>query len=179
MDYYSNKLCLAQVDKKDNILGKIERWEAHKKAILHRGFTVILFYNNKVVLQHRKHPAFDNFWDLTFSSHQMYLDDDRLQDDLSSIYETSKREWNIDNKGFVAKPKFLGKIYYKSKDPKSIYSEHEIDYIFSCKLRDKPIPNLDYSYGYDLINPLKIKKLESSINFAPWVNKILEKINFS
>jgi len=57
MDYYKKELFLAEVDKDDNVIGKIERWKAHKEAVLHRGFTTILTHQNKIVLQHRKHLA--------------------------------------------------------------------------------------------------------------------------
>src|SRR5574340_877974 len=157
MNYYSNRLYLAEVDTSDQITGKVERWLAHEKGILHRGFTVILFYDNRMVLQHRKHPAFDKFWDLTFSSHQIYLNDGRLQDNSDAIYETLKREGNIDKNGLINEPQFLGKIYYKAKDPQSIYTEQEIDYIYSAKLKEKPNPNLEYAYGFKLLDKMKIE----------------------
>ncbi len=174
MNYYSNKLYLAEVDNNDQIIGKVERWEAHEKGILHRGFTVVLFYDGKIVLQHRKHPAFDGYWDMTFSSHQIYLNNDRLQDNLDAIYETLKREWNVDKNGLINEPMFLGKIYYKAKDPKSIYTEHEIDYIYSAKLKDDPHPNLDYAYGSQLIDKLEIKNLKLKIKLAPWIKIMLD-----
>lgn len=177
MNYYSKRLFLAKVDKNDKILGKIERWEGHKKGILHRGFTVILFYDGKIVLQHRKHPAFDKFYDLTFSSHQIYLHHDRLQDSLDAVYEALKREWQVEKEGLKNEPKFLGKIYYKARDTKSIYTEHEIDYIYCAKLKKLPNPNPDFAYGFKLIKKFKIKNLKFKINFAPWVEKIIEEVS--
>src|SRR3989338_8675413 len=72
MDYYKQQQFLAQVDENDKILGKIEKWDCHKKGILHRGYTCILIYQNSFVLQHRKHPVFDGVFDLSFSSHPVY-----------------------------------------------------------------------------------------------------------
>ncbi len=40
MDYLNQKLDLNKVNKKDEVLGKVERWIAHQEGILHRGFTV-------------------------------------------------------------------------------------------------------------------------------------------
>ena len=71
MDYYKQKQFLAQVDKNDRILGKIEKWEAHKKGVLHRGYTCILIYKGSYIFQHRKHPVFDGVFDLSFSSHPL------------------------------------------------------------------------------------------------------------
>jgi len=178
MKYYQKKLFLAEVDKSDNIIGKIERWQAHKEGILHRGFTAILTYQDNIVLQHRKHLAFDGYYDLTFSSHQIYKNE-KLQTDLEAIYETLKREWNIDKTGLVNEPKFLGKFYYKAKDSQSIYTEHEIDYIYKTELKALPTPNFDFAYGFKLINKLKTRNLKLEIgNFkkAPWVKEIIKMI---
>lgn len=183
MDYYKKRLFLAEVDKKDNIIGKIERWQAHRDGILHRGFTTILTYQNNIVLQHRKHLAFDRYFDLTFSSHQIYING-RLQTDLEAINETLKREWNIDGSGLINEPKFLKKFYYKAKDPQSIFAEHEIDYIYQAELKDPPIPNPDFAYGFKLIKNFlaleaseKWAKLEiRNFKIAPWVSEIIKMI---
>lgn len=171
MDYYKKELLLAEVDKDDNVIGKIERWKAHKDVILHRGFTAILTYQNKIVLQHRKHLAFDRYFDLTFSSHQIYVHD-VLQTDEDAINDTLKREWNIDPSGIKNIPKYLGKFYYKAKDPNSIFTEHEIDYIYIGELKNIPNPNPDFAYGYELVDKLQIKNFKT----APWVKEIVTMI---
>jgi isopentenyldiphosphate isomerase len=173
MDYYKKKLFLAKVDKNDNVVGKIERWKAHQDGILHRGFTAVLTYENSFVVQHRKHLAFDRFYDLTFSSHQIYTND-VLQTDLEAIDQTLKREWNIDRSGLTETPKFLNKFYYKAKDPNSIFTEHEIDYIYQAGLKNLPTPNLDFAYGYSLRRKEQI--LRSELAFAPWVKDIINTI---
>ncbi len=175
MKYYTDKLYLAQVDKNDNVTGQVERWEAHKKGILHRGFTVILFYGDKIVLQHRRHPAFDKFWDLSFSSHQIYKNNS-LQNNREAIGETLKREWNIDKNGLKRAVQFLGKIYYRAKDPNSIYTEHEFDYIYSAELKNTPNPNSNYAYGFELIDNSEFSILNSKFSLTPWVEKIIAEI---
>jgi len=169
MEYYQQKLLLAKVDKNDNIIGKIERWQAHRDGALHRGFTVILTYKNNIVLQHRKHLAFDGYFDLTFSSHQVYKNK-KLQTDLEAIYETLKREWNIDKTGLIDEPKFIDKFYYKAKDPNSIFTEHEIDYIYQAELKSLPIPNFDFAHGFKLVDKLQIKNFKT----APWADNIIK-----
>lgn len=169
MNYYKKRLFLAEVDKNDNIIGKIERWQAHKEGILHRGFTAILTYQDNIVLQHRNHPAFDGCFDLTFSSHQVYKNG-KLQNDIDAIYETLKREWGVDKTGLIDKPKFLGKFYYKAKDPQSIFAEHEIDYIYQAELKNLPMPNSDFAYGFELVGKEEIKNYK----IAPWVKDIIK-----
>lgn len=182
MDYYKAVQFLAVVDRKDNIIGKMEKWEAHKKGILHRGYTAILEFENKIILQHRKHPVFDDVYDLSFSSHQFYQGE-KLQTDEEAIYEGLKREWNIQEfeislpAGKAGNLKFLTKVYYKSKDTNSEYSEHEIDYIYLVHLNKSPVANPDFAYGQIAVDKKnlvsEIRKLQ--LNLAPWVEKILEK----
>lgn len=168
MNYYKKKLFLAEVDKNDNVIGKIERWKAHQDGILHRGFTAVLTYENSFVIQHRRHLAFDGFYDLTFSSHQIYSDD-VLQTDLEAIDQTLKREWNIDRSGLTGTLKFLNKFYYKAKDPNSIFTEHEIDYIYQAGLKNPPNPNPEFAYGYKLVD----KKDIENFKIAPWTKEIV------
>ena len=145
MDYYKAVQFLAVVDRKDNIIGKMEKWEAHKKGVLHRGYTAILEFENNIVLQHRKHPVFDGVYDLSFSSHQFYQGE-RLQTDEEAIYEGLKREWGVE-KFEIRSLKYLNNVYYKEKDKNSEYFEHEIDYIYVGKLNKMPTANPDFAYG--------------------------------
>ncbi|HVZ67398.1 MAG TPA: hypothetical protein VG917_03980, partial [Patescibacteria group bacterium] len=65
MNHYKKKIMIATCDKQGNITGEIERWEAHKKGILHRAFTLALIYKGKYIVQHRKHPLFNGTFDIT------------------------------------------------------------------------------------------------------------------
>lgn len=175
-NYYKQKQMIAKVDRKGNIIGKVEKWEAHKKGILHLGFTVILIYKGYYVIQHRKHPAFDGVFDLTFSSHQIFTKNG-LQKTLESVLDALKRECHIDGKDLVSKPKNLGSLYYKAKDPKSEFTEHEIDEILIIKIKHLPSPNLNFAYGYSLVKKGELINKRGRIyqNLAPWVKVMLEK----
>jgi isopentenyldiphosphate isomerase len=175
--YYTQKIFLAAVDKEDIILRPVERWEAHKNGILHRGFTVIMMEHGKYILQHRKNPVFDNTWDFSFSSHQLY-ENNTLISDVESIERSLKREWNIDPDIVLTTSKLLGKVYYKAQDLKSVYTEHEIDYVYFLELKEQPAPNLDFCYGYELIDggPGLETRL-SEYTLSPWVQTILEEIS--
>lgn len=178
MNYYKQIQYLAEVDKDNNILGKIEKWQAHKNNILHRGFTAILYFQNQVILQHRKHPVFDKVYDFSFSSHQIYIND-KLQDDTLAIYNGLKREWNLNIGDLIQPPEFITKFYYQAKDQNSQYFEHEIDYIYKVKLKKLPKPDLKYADGMEIIDQSKIKALPQLFpNLAPWVKIITLDKNF-
>lgn len=175
MDYYKKKQLLALVDENDKITGKLDKWEAHKKGLLHRGFTVCLYYKDQIILQHRKHPVFDGVYDLTFSSHPVYKND-TIQDNLDAVYESLLREWNIKKEDLLYEPIQKGPFYYKAKDPRSDYTEHEMCSLYISEIVTLPSPNLDFAYGFSFVPKDKIIKNELPIitSFAPWVPKLLE-----
>lgn len=173
-DYLKKELFIPLVDKDDTALGKIERWEAHKKGILHRAFTLRLVYKNNYVLQHRKHIVFDGYFDATLSSHQLWLEEEkRFQTMEEAMYYTLEREWGVLKKDLMDTPKLIEKIYYKAQDKISSLIEHEIDYVYEAEIKALKKPNLDYAYGYVAIPKDKYndKKFEARSLFAPWIKE--------
>ena len=173
--YYKEKQIIAKVDKTGKVIGKIEKWEAHRKGILHKALTVALIYKDFYIIQHRKHPAFNGVLDITSSSHQLFIKD-KLQATIDATYLTLEREWNITKKDLIRQPKNLGSVYYKAKDKKSIYTEHEVCEILIAELKKLPTPNYDFAYGYSLIKKKDLINKNSRIyeNLAPWVKKTIE-----
>ncbi len=174
LDYYQQKQIIAGVDKNGNVIGKIEKWEAHRKGIPHKALTVALVYNGQFVVQHRKHPAFDGVFDITSSSHQIYVNG-KLQTTPEATYDCLKREWDLE-KNDLGELKNLGTIYYKAKDPKSIYTEHEMCEILIAEIKSKPNPNPDFAYGFSLASKQELQNTNSEIykHLAPWVKKMIE-----
>lgn len=174
MDYYDKVQYIAQVNKLGEILGKVEKWEAHKKGILHKAFSVTLQYKDYYIIQHRKHPVFDGVYDLSCSSHPIYKGN-KLEEDEDAVIKTLKREWNITKKDIKGRIQNIGVIYYKAKDPKSRYTEHEVCDQFLVQLKTLPKPMLQYSYGYSLVTREEIQKKKSRIyeNLAPWSKKVV------
>ncbi|HRN96723.1 MAG TPA: hypothetical protein PLD54_04715 [Candidatus Levybacteria bacterium] len=172
MDYYKKEQFIAQVDKKGNVLGSIEKWDAHKKGILHKAFSATLIYKDLYVLQHRKHPVFDGVFDLSCSSHQLFKRN-TLEPDIDAVLKTLKREWKIDKTNISGKIQNIGVTYYKEKDEKSKYIEHELCDQFLIKLKKLPTINPLYSYGYSLVTLEELKNKRSRIwnNLAPWSKK--------
>lgn len=173
MDYYKDIKHIAQVDSNDTILGKIERWEAHEKGILHRAITVAVFYQEYAILQHRKHPVFDNVFDLTISSHQLY--EDTMQSDEEAIEQTLRRELDLAIPDLEEQPRSQGSIMYNAKDPQSKYIEHEVCHIYTCRTKTVPRINLDFAYGYSLQKMSDIINHHSPLHaiLAPWVKEMI------
>lgn len=177
MDYYKKKQFIAEVNEKDEVVGQVEKWDAHKKGILHRGYTAIITFEDQLVLQHRKHPVFDNVFDFSFSSHQLYIED-KLQEDVVAILDGLQREWGIHAEDIVEDITFSKKVQYKAFDDVSGYYEYEIDRIYTVELAKMPSPNHEFAYGYYTVHKNYAEKLEDprvQSLLAPWVNAMLIK----
>lgn len=175
MKYYDDLQYIARVDSQDTIIDRVERWEAHTKGLLHRAITVAVYYQDFAILQHRKHPVFDNVFDLTVSSHQLY--DKEIESDESTIMRTLERELTIKRSDLEGKPKYEGNVIYQAQDPNSIYQEHEVCHVYTCHTKMVPKMNLDFAYGYSLqkIDEIKNKKSPLYAILAPWVREMIEK----
>lgn len=175
-DYYKKTIHIPHVDRSDNILGKIERWEAHEKGILHRAITVGVTLDDRFLLQHRKHPVFDKWFDLTASSHPQYYDDGTIQTNEDAVYKTLEREWSI-------KPQHVkglhspGHVVYKSKDPNSKYIEHEVCHLFIAQIDEVPEWDDELAYGFSLqtADQLKDPKNPLTPSLAAWVKEFIKK----
>lgn len=173
MDHYSKTLYVPQVNEQDEIVGKVERWEAHKKGILHRAFDIAVYYKNEIILQHRKHPVYDGVFTLTATSHQYFIDG-AFQEILDGVHNTLKREWNIQKSDLLYTPKYVGKIYYKSTD--GTYFEHEVCHYYVAEVKELPQVNFDYAYGYSLISREKLYSPTFPVSkiLAPWVEEAIK-----
>lgn len=175
-DYYKTNQLIAALDNKGNIIGKVDKWEAHEKGILHKAISITLTFQNQYILQIRKHPAFDKVLDLTSSSHQLYVDN-KLQTSIEATYDCLMREWVIEKNELDSVPKILGTVYYKAKDPNSIYTEHEFCDILTLEIKSMPNPNLEFAYGFKLCTKDELLNKDSEIykNLAPWCKVAVEK----
>lgn len=169
--YLKKQIFIPLINEKDELLGKIERWKAHKEGILHRAFTLRLIFEKNVILQHRKHIVFDGYYDATISSHQMWLPkQNRFQTMQEAMEYTLHREWNLKPTD-ITKPRFIEKLKYRAHDPASDLLEHEIDYIYQAKLKTLNMPNLEFAYGMSLIPQKEFENAKKPYSklFAPWV----------
>lgn len=175
LPFYQNEIFITQVDENDKVIGPVERWKAHRENILHRAISVVLTFEDKVFVQHRKHPLFDGYFDITIASHQLF-ENGKLQDDIDSVYANLLREWNVSEKDLVAPPKFMGKIYYQSDDKNSEFHEQEFDYYYKVELKSLKLPVMDYCYGLSLLPLDEIKAGKHGIlqHVTPWTKKAID-----
>ena len=125
------------------------------------------------VLQHRKHPVFDNVFDVTVSSHQLF--DKEIENDDETIYRTLERELSLTKKEFKSKPEYKGVIYYRAPDTQSPYIEHEMCHIYSIQSSVAPKVNPEFAYGYSLQKKDEIMRKNTPLQavLAPWVKEMI------
>ncbi|MFW5703696.1 MAG: hypothetical protein ACOCXQ_02585 [Patescibacteria group bacterium] len=174
MSYYKEEQYIPQVNENDEIIGQVERWQAHREGILHRGYTIALIYEDTVICQHRKHPVFGGFLDLTASSHQIY-EDNTLMSIHESINRCLLREWGLIPGAITSEPKLIGKVMYQSTHGEFI--EHEVCHLYASRLRSIPLFDPEYAYGISLIpieEMIDPKKNALLRGLAPWVTPMIE-----
>ncbi|MDR0801279.1 isopentenyl-diphosphate Delta-isomerase [Fluviicola sp.] len=129
------------VNEQDEVLGLMEKMEAHRKGILHRAFSVFIHHNGKVLLQQRSLNKYHSagLWTNTCCSHP------RINESLTDA--GSRRLMEEMGISCTVKPHFHF-IYRAQLDSGLI--ENELDYILfgSCKEIISPNPDevMDYKW---------------------------------
>lgn len=168
--YLQKKIYLPLVDQKGEVIGSEERWKIHRQGLLHKGFSVALLYQGKLLLQYRRHPVFDKTTDVTASSHPLF-ENGKMQIETAAVYETLHREWGID-KSTVTNLKDLGGFVYRASDAAG-YIEHEFCNLYQGEIAKLPVPNAEFAYGWELIEPTALKNYQGQYPLSPWVKASL------
>lgn len=123
------------VDKNDNPLGTMEKLEAHRKGILHRALSVVLFNEaGQMLLQKRaKHKYHSSgLWTNTCCSHPLPGEDVR-----DAARRRLREEMGID-----LQPSFSHTFIYEASLDNGL-TENELDHVFVGTWNDAPHINTD------------------------------------
>lgn len=132
-----------------------------------------LFYKDNVILQHRKHSAFNGYFDLTCSSHPV-VQEGKTQTIEDAVEQTLEREWFL-KKNMHSSLMKKGVFAYKAKDPQSNLIEHEMCYFYTTTIHSLPVPNYEFAYGFSVVNVDVIKnpQWKGQVLLTPWAKKIV------
>lgn len=121
------------VDESDNAIGTMEKMEAHRKGVLHRAFSVLLFDSSgKVLLQKRANNKYHSrgLWTNTCCSHPLPGE---------SLEEATRRRLS-EEMGIDLQPTFSYSFIYQATLDQDLV-EHEFDHVFAGTFDGTPVIN--------------------------------------
>ena len=144
------------VDTNDNPIGVMPKMEAHKKALLHRAFSVfILNQNGELSLQqcalHKYHSP--GLWTNTCCSHQ--------RDGETNVFAGKRRL--KEEMGFNTSLKELFSFIYKAPFDNGL-TEHELDHVLLGYYEDTPKVNPEEVQSWKWMD---LKQIEFAIKANP------------
>ena len=155
------------VDKNDNQLGLMEKIEAHKKAVLHRAFSVfILNKNNELLLQKRALSKYHSpgLWTNTCCSHPR---------DGESVINAGIRRLS-EEMGFETELNTLFSFIYKAEFDNGL-TEHEFDHVLLGRYNKNPLINKLEVSDWRWID---VELLKKDVVVSPYLYTVWFKIIF-
>jgi isopentenyl-diphosphate delta-isomerase len=159
------------VDENDNVLGSMEKIEAHEKALLHRAFSVFVINSkNQVMLQRRALSKYHSpgLWTNTCCSHPRVGE---------SYFEGANRRL-MEEMGMKCELKDEFNFIYKAEFDNGL-TEHELDHVFVGYSEEEPILNKDEvdSWKWMDLDELKRDIVENPEEYTVWFRIIFERFS--
>jgi isopentenyl-diphosphate delta-isomerase len=159
------------VNENDEIIGQMEKIEAHEKAVLHRAFSVFILNNkNEIMLQQRARSKYHSplLWTNTCCSHQ------RINE---TNIEAGKRRL-VEEMGFETELKELFHFIYKAPFDNGL-TEHELDHVMIGYYNDEPNINLEEveHWQWMSIDNIKNDMQQNPQNYTVWFKIIFEQFS--
>ncbi len=156
------------VDAHDNAIGTMEKMEAHRKGILHRAFSILLFNSNgELLLQKRSSLKYHSggLWTNTCCSHP--LPDEPME-------QATRRKLNQEM-GINLQTEFAFKFTYKANLDKGLF-EHECDYVFIGTFDGMPIINKEEVEEWKFCDIISLRAdiQQNPHTYTSWFKLILE-----
>ena len=144
------------VNESDEVLGTMEKMEAHRKGVLHRAFSVFLFNDNGELLIHQRAKSkyhSPGLWTNTCCSHQR-IDESNIQ--------AGKRRL-MEELGIKADLKDSFHIIYRAELDQGL-TEHELDHVLLGTFNGEAIPNPEEVESWKYVD---LESLQSDIQVNP------------
>ncbi|HSD07480.1 isopentenyl-diphosphate Delta-isomerase [Flavobacterium sp.] len=156
------------VNELDQQIGLMPKLEAHKKAILHRAFSVFVLNNqNEIMLQQRAHQKYHSplLWTNTCCSHQ--------RDGETNIQAGNRRLF--EEMGFNTELKELFHFIYKAPFDNGL-TEHELDHVMIGYYNEEPNINTEEveAWKWMKIEDVKNDMLLNPEDYTVWFKIIFD-----
>ena len=154
------------VDSKDQVLGTMEKMEAHRKGLLHRAFSVLLFNDEgKILLQKRSQNKYHSsgLWTNACCSHP-------LPEETTA--EATRRRLR-EEMGIELQPTFSHTFLYKARLDNNL-TEHELDHVFIGTFNGTPRINKMEVEDWKFVDVPWLKKdiAENPSHYTEWFKLI-------
>jgi len=156
------------VDIEDSIVGQMEKLEAHKKGLLHRAFSILLFNEaGELLLQQRALGKYHSggLWTNTCCSHP-YPNE--------SVKDAAHRRI-VEEMGIKTNLEFVFKFIYEAKLDHDL-TEHEFDHVFLGTFNDAPKINPEEVNDWKWMNMESISQdiQTNPDNYTIWFKDIMK-----
>lgn len=160
------------VDEHDRETGVMEKMEAHRKGILHRAISVVVFNSNgEILLQQRAYNKYHSagLWTNTCCSHP------RPGESTADAARRRLRE----EMGLDLQPEFAYSFRYKAALENNL-TEHELDHVFTAIHDELPQvnPNEVVNWKYMSLTDLHLAVLQNPHEFTSWFRLMLSHPEF-
>jgi len=153
---------LILVNELDEIVGTMEKMEAHQKAMLHRAFSIFIFNSKgEMLLQQRAEEKYHcgGLWTNTCCSHP------RPEEDTAAAAKRRLQE----ELGFTTPIKKAFDFVYKAPFSNGL-TEYEFDHVFFGEYEGdlRPNPKEVAAVRYLSVNTIQSMMEEKPAQFTPW-----------
>jgi len=158
------------VNEKDEVLGEMEKMEAHRKGVLHRAISVLVFNSKgEWLLQQRACHKYHSglLWSNTTCTHPM-----SGEETIEAAHRRLREEM-----GMVSPLKKAFIFKYKANLDKDMI-EHELDHVFTGETDNIPVINPDEvrTYRYISTKDLEVEMKNFPNNFTEWFKILFNRV---
>jgi isopentenyl-diphosphate delta-isomerase len=158
------------VDKKDQVVGSMEKLEAHKKGVLHRAFSVFIFNSSgQLLLQKRALKKYHSggLWSNTCCSHPRPGEDTR---------DAAARRLQ-EEMGLTSRLKKAFSFQYKVKFENGL-TENEFDHVFVglCEVDPNPDPREVADWKFIDMDFVLRDSVNQPEQYTYWFRKSISKV---
>lgn len=155
------------VDEYDNEIGTLDKLEAHKRGVLHRAFSVLIFNSaGELLLQKRADNKYHSggLWTNTCCSHPKPGE---------QTAEAAQRRL-YEEMGLTCETNFLYKFLYRAELDNNL-TEHEMDYVFTGICDANPVVNTHEAADWKFISLAELRQdvLRHPNTYTFWFKEIL------
>lgn len=156
------------VDANDNPTGTMEKMEAHRKGILHRAFSVLVFNSRgEMLLQKRSSKKYHSagLWTNTCCSHPKPNEALNEAAHLRLIYEM----------GIDVQPEFAFKFIYRAALDQNLI-EHELDHVLLATFDGIPMINEEEvdDWKYMSLSSIRDDMQQNPQDYTAWFRIIVD-----